>query len=85
MSTGVEEAAVMDKEALECGRLGEGEWGLRERTVAFANAGEAALGGNEAERSKAQSIVDFRYLCMRMIKRNPRLGEQRVKSTQGVF
>ncbi len=92
-STGIDvlEAALVAKEALECGRgrvkrarecvrLGAEEMRKRERTVAFAKAVETALEDRKRKGPRARSIVDFRYLCKRMMKMNPGLAERRVRS-----
>ena len=92
-STGVDilEAALVAKEALECGRgrvkrarecvrLGAEEMRKRERTVTFAKAVETALEDRKRKGLRARSIVDFRYLCKRMMKLNPGLAERRVRS-----
>ena len=92
-STGVDvlEAALVAKEALErgrrrvrrareCVRLGAEEMRKRERTVTFAKAVETALEDRKRKGLRARSIVDFRYLCKRMMKMNPGLAERRVRS-----
>ena len=92
-STGIDvlEAALVAKEALECGRgrvrrarecvrLGAEEMRKRERTVTFAKAVETALEDRKRKGLRARSIVDFRYLCKRMMARNPGLAERRVRS-----
>ena len=92
-STGIDvlEAALVAKEALECGRgrvrrarecvrLGAEEMRKRERTVTFAKAVETALEDRKRKGLRARSIVDFRYLCKRMMKMNPGLAERRVRS-----
>ena len=92
-STGVDvlEAALVAKEALRCGRgrmkrtraciqLGEEQLRLRERTVTFRKAVETALEDRKRKGLRARSIVDFRYLCKRLMKLNPWLSERRVRS-----
>ena len=92
-STGIDvlEAALVAKEALECGRgrvrrarecvrLGAEEMRKRERTVTFAKAVETALEDRKRKGLRARSIVDFRYLCKRMMKMNPGLAERRMRS-----
>ena len=92
-TTGIDvlEAALVAKEALECGRgrvkrarecvrLGAEEMRKRERTVTFAKAVETALEDRKRKGLRARSIVDFRYLCKRMMVRNPGLAERRVRS-----
>ena len=92
-STGkdVLEAALVAKEALECGRgrlnraracirMGAEELRKRERTVTFAKAVETALEDRKRKGLRARSIVDFRYLCKRMMRMNPGLAERRVRS-----
>ena len=92
-STGIDvlEAALVAKEALECGRrrvkrarecvrLGAEEMRRRERTVTFAKAVGTALEDRKRKGLRARSIVDFRYLCKRMMKMNPGLAERRMRS-----
>ena len=92
-STGIDvlEAALVAKEALQCGRgrvkraqacirQGEEQLRMRERTVTFAKALETALEDRKRKGLRARSIVDFRYLCKRMMKLNPGLAERRVRS-----
>ena len=92
-STGIDvlEAALVAKEALECGRgrvkrarecvrLGGEQLRLREKTVTFAKAVETALEDRKRKGLRARSIVDFRYLCKRVMKLNPGLAERRVRS-----
>ena len=92
-ATGIDvlEAALVAKEALECGRgrvkrarecvrLGAEEMRKRERTVTFAKAVETALEDRKRKGLRARSIVDFRYLCRRMMKMNPGLAERRMRS-----
>lgn len=91
--TGVDvlEAALVAKEVLECGRgrvkraracisLGTEQLRLREKTVTFAKAVEVALEDRKRKGLRARSIVDFRYLCKRLMKMNPELAERRVRS-----
>ena len=91
-TTGVDvlEAALVAKEALECGRgrvkrarecirQGEVQLRLRARTVTFAKAVETALEDRRRKGLRARSIVDFRYLCTRMMKMNPGLAERRMR------
>ena len=91
--TGIDvlEAALVAKEALQCGRgrvkrarecvrLGAEEMRRRERTVTFAKAVETALEDRKRTGLRARSIVDFRYLCKRMMKMNPGLAERRMRS-----
>lgn len=90
-STGVDvlEAALVAKEALEaargqlgrakqCIRLGAEELAKRERTVSFAKAAEAALAARKGRRARTQT--DFRYVCKRLMERNPELKNRRVRS-----
>ncbi|MCQ2365766.1 MAG: tyrosine-type recombinase/integrase [Akkermansia sp.] len=92
-TTGIDvlEAALVAKEALECGRgrvkraracirQGEEQLRMRERTVTFAKAVEIALEDRKRKGLRARSIVDFRYLCKRMMKMNPGLAERRMRS-----
>ena len=92
-STGIDvlEAALVAREALECGRgrvkrarecvrLGAEEMRKREKTVTFAKAVETALEDRKRKGLRARSIVDFRYLCKRMMKMNPGLAERRMRS-----
>ena len=89
-STGVDilEAALVAKEALAAGRgrvkraraciqAGEEEMRRREKTVAFARAVEVAM---EARRDRrARTVVDFRYICRRFMKRCKGLAQRRVR------
>ena len=92
-STGIDvlEAALVAREALACGRgrvkraracivLGEEQLKLREKTVTYAKAVEVALEDRKRKGLRARSIVDFRYLCKRLMVRNPGLAERRVRS-----
>ena len=92
-STGIDvlETALVAKEALECGRgrvrrarecvrLGAEEMRKREKTVTFAKAVEISLEDRKRKGLRARSIVDFRYLCKRMMKLNPGLAGRRVRS-----
>ena len=92
-ATGIDvlEAALVAKEALECGwgrvkrarecvRVGAEEMRRRERTVTFAKAVETSLEDRRRKGLRARSIVDFRYLCKRLMKMNPGLAERRVRS-----
>ena len=92
-STGIDvlKAALVAKEALECERgrvrrarecvrLGAEEMRKRERTVTFAKSVEIALEDRKRKGLRARSIVDFRYLCKRMMKMNPGLAERRMWS-----
>ena len=90
-STGVNilEAALVAKEALAAGRgrikrakkciaAGVEEIRRQERTVTFARAVEVAL---EARRDRrARTVVDFRYICNRFMKRCKGLAQRRVRS-----
>ena len=92
-STGIDvlEAALVAREALECGRgrvrrarecvrRGAEEMRKRERTVTFTKAVETALEDRKRKGLRRRSIVDFRYLCKRIMKMNPGLAERRVRS-----
>ena len=92
-STGVDvlEAALVAREALECGRgrvrrarecvrLGAEEMRKRERTVTFRKAVEVALEEREKKNRRARTVTDFRYYCKRLMVRNPGLAERRVRS-----
>ena len=92
-STGIDvlEAALVAREALECGRgrvrrarecvrLGAEEMRKRERTVTFRKAVEAALEEREKKNRRARTVTDFRYYCKRLMVRNPGLAERRVRS-----
>ncbi|MCQ2372102.1 MAG: hypothetical protein MJ058_08660, partial [Akkermansia sp.] len=83
-STGVDilEAALVAREALECGRgrvrrarecvrLGAEEMRKREKTVTFRKAVEAALEEREKKNRRARTVTDFRYYCKRLMVRNP--------------
>lgn len=90
-NTGVNiiEAALVAMDALEKGRgqilrtrkcLNAGEQELRrqEKTVSFTKAVEAALEARKGRR--VRTLVDFRYFCKRLIRRNPELAKRRVRS-----
>lgn len=90
-STGIDvlEAALVAKEALEAGlgrisrarkviRLGAEELAKRERTVSFAEAVETAQEARKGRRTRTQT--DFRYVCKRLMARNPELAARRVRS-----
>ncbi|MDO4954674.1 MAG: tyrosine-type recombinase/integrase [Akkermansia sp.] len=92
-STGVDvlEAALVAKEALECGRgrvrrarecvrLGAEEMRKREKTVTFRKAVEMALEEREKKNRRARTVTDFRYYCKRLMVRNPGLSERRMRS-----
>ncbi len=92
-STGVDilEAALVAKEALECGRgrvrrardcvrLGAQELWKREKTVTFRKAVEAALEERKKKNRRARTVTDFRYYSKRLMVRNPGLEERRVRS-----
>ena len=92
-STGVDvlEAALVAREALECGRgrvrrarecvrLGAEEMRKREKTVTFRKAVEMALEEREKKNRRARTVTDFRYYCKRLMVRNPGLAERRVRS-----
>lgn len=68
------------KRARECIALGEEQLKLREKTVTFAKAVDVALEDRRRKGLRARSIVDFRYLCKRMMKLNPGLAERRMRS-----
>lgn len=91
LSTGVDvlEAALIAKEALDaargqlkraklCLRLGTEELVKRQRTVSFAQAVETALEARKGRRARTQT--DFRYVCKRLLARNPELGRRRMRS-----
>ena len=90
-STGVDilEAALVAKEALAAGRgrvkralaciqAGEAELRKREKTVSFARAVEEALAARKDRRRR--TVVDFRYICNRFMKRCKGLAQRRVRS-----
>lgn len=87
-STGVDvlEAALVAKEALAAGRgrlkrarqclqLGQEQLRLQEKTVTFRKAALAARKGR-----RPRTIIDFRYLCKRLMDQNKGLAERRVRS-----
>ena len=91
--TGVDvlEAALVAKEALQHGRgrvkrartcitLGGEQLCLREKTVTFAKAVEAALADRRRRGLRARTIVDFRYLCRRLMRMNSGLAVRRMRS-----
>lgn len=84
-------AALVAREALEYGRgrmrrvraclqLGEEQLRLRERTVTFGKAVEAALADRKRRGLRSRTIVDFRYLCNRLMRLNPGLAVRRIRS-----
>lgn len=90
-STGIDvlEAALVAKEALAAGRgrvkrarqclqLGQEQLRLQEKTVTFRRAVEAALAARKGRRPR--TIIDFRYLCKRLMVQNKGLAERRVRS-----
>ena len=92
-STGIDvlEAALVAREALECGRgrvrrarecmrLGAEEMRKRQKTVTFRKAVEAALEEREKKNRRARTVTDFRYYCKRLMVRNPGLAERRMRS-----
>ncbi len=92
-STGVDvlEAALVAKDALdcvrgrvrrarECMRLGAEEMRKRAKTVTFCKAVETALEDRERKGLRERSIVDFRYLCQRLMKMNSGLAVRRIRS-----
>lgn len=83
------EAALVAREALERGRgklkrarrcieLGDNALRQREKTVTFARAVDAALEDRGNQRSR--SIIDMRYLAMRLMKQCPGLARRRIRS-----
>lgn len=91
-STGlyVLEAALVAREAMtagngsvrrvrKCLELGTEQLRLREKTVSFAKAVEQALDARIRKGLRPRSIVDFRYVCRRLITRNPWLAGRRVR------
>lgn len=88
---GVLEAALVAKEALEKGRgrvrrarrclkQGEEQLHLQEKTVTFAKTVEAAIVVRGRKGLRARSLRGFRYYSNRLIKRNPKLAQRRVRS-----
>lgn len=84
-------AALLAREALEVGRgrvkrareclqLGAEQMQLREKTVSFGRAVEEAIAARKAKGLRERSIVDFRYLCRRLMRFNPSLSERKVRS-----
>ena len=68
------------RRARECVRLGVEQIRLREKTVTFRKAVEAALEEREKKKRRARTVTDFRYYCKRLMVRNPGLAERRVRS-----
>lgn len=88
---GVLEAALVAREVLaegrgqvkrvrKCMELGAEELRRRERTVCFRTAVEEAIRAREKKGLRARSIVDFRYICKRLMRLNPGLAERRMRS-----
>ncbi|MDO5450684.1 MAG: tyrosine-type recombinase/integrase [Akkermansia sp.] len=85
------ELALVAREAMQAGRgnekrtrkileLGTERLKQESRTVNFSAAVEAALESRRAKGLRPRSIVDFRYICKRLLKRNPGLEKRRVRS-----
>lgn len=85
------ELALVAREAMQAGRgnekrtrkileLGTERLKQESRTVNFSAAVEAALAYRRAKGLRPRSIVDFRYICKRLMKRNPGLEKRRVRS-----
>ena len=68
------------KRARMCIELGKEEMRMREKTVSFARAVEEAVASRISKGLRKRSIVDFRYLCNRMMRLNPGLAERKVRS-----
>lgn len=62
----------------KCLALGAQELQRQERTVSFRRAVEEALSARQHRR--ARTLVDFRYICRRLMKRCRGLAERRVRS-----
>ena len=90
-ATGIDvlEAALVAKEALVAGRgrvkrarecISAGAEALRarEKTVTFERAVEAAL--EERSDRRKRTVMDFRYICKRLMKRCKGLAKRRVRS-----
>ena len=90
-STGVNilEAAIIAREALRVGRgkaqraracieAGAEELRKREQTVTFARAVEEALEARNHRRKR--TLMDFRYICRRLLKRCKELAKMRMRS-----
>lgn len=76
--TALEAVHGQPRKAKECIRLGAEELRKREHTVSFSKAVEAALEVRKGRRARTQT--DFRYVCKRLLVRNPELGNRRVRS-----
>lgn len=90
-STGISviEAAMVASEALQRAQrsirrvryylqLGEENAKLLSKTVSFERAVEEALAAREDRRARTR--MDFRYICRRLMKRNPELARRKVRS-----
>lgn len=90
-STGIDvlEAALVAKEALslshgrvrrarQCLQLGQEQLRLQEHTVTFRKAVETALEARRGRRPR--TVIDFRYICKRLMNRNKGLAERRVRA-----
>ncbi len=89
--TDVLTAAIIAREAMEKGRghvkrarkcleLGETQLRLREKTVTYGKAVEEAIEARRKKGLRKRSIVDFRYLCRRLMRMNPGLAGRKVRS-----
>lgn len=86
---GILEAALVAKEALEAAhgrvswakesiRLGAKELRKREKTVRFETAVTVALEARKDRRTR--TLIDFRYICRRLLKRCQGLAKRRIRS-----
>ena len=67
------------KRAYKCIRLGEEELRRKEKTVTFEKAVEEALEVRKGKR-RERTVVDFRYICRRFMKRCKGLAKRRMRS-----
>lgn len=90
-STGIDvlEAALVAKEVLaaaggrvrrarQCLQLGRVQLRLQEHTVTFRKATETALEARSGRRPR--TVIDFRYICKRLMDKNKELTERRVRA-----
>ena len=66
------------KRAMQCIAAGDETLRMRERTVTFARAVEVALAARRDRR--VRTVVDFRYICRRFMKRCKGLAQRRMRS-----
>lgn len=66
------------KKARKCLQLGSEQLRLQTRTVTFRKAVGTALQVRSTRR--ARTLIDFRYICNRIFKMNPKLKQRRIRA-----